>query len=234
MVMSYVIMLLKIAIKESDKMVEEYRTILNSGEDEIIIEKSKFIGYTAPISTEEEALEFIKALKTKHWDANHNVHAYVVGYKNEIQRYSDDGEPSGTAGIPVLEVIKKENLRNVVVVVTRYFGGIKLGAGGLVRAYTKGAKIGLEAGQMITKRMYRLIEVKVDYTLLGKLQNEILQQDYFIKETIYEDAVNFLIYVKNNEVEKFKEQITNWTNARGHIIEGEDEYLTEMNGKLIV
>lgn len=224
----------KIAVKERDMMIEEYRTLLESGEDEIIIERSKFMGYAAPITTEEEALAFIKNLKSKHWDANHNVHAYVVGYNNEIQRYSDDGEPSGTAGIPVLEVIKKENLRNVVVVVTRYFGGIKLGAGGLVRAYTKGAKIGLEAGKMISKRMYRLIEVKVDYTLLGKLQNEILQKGYFIKEIVYEDLVNFRVLIKVNEVDGFKEAIIDWSNNRCEIIDGVEEYLTELDGKLVV
>lgn len=215
-------------------MVAEYRTIKNYGEDEIIIEKSRFIGYAMPIENEEDALAFIKEIKIKHRDATHNVHAYVVGYKNEIQRYSDDGEPSGTAGMPVLEVIKKEDLRNVVVVVTRYYGGIKLGAGGLVRAYTKGAKIGLEAGLMVTKRMYQLVEVKVDYTLLGKLQNEILQKGFTIKDTIYEDAVNFLIYVKKDEVEVFKELVVEWTNSRCQIVEGEEEYLTELNGKLML
>ncbi|MBM7613546.1 YigZ family protein [Alkaliphilus hydrothermalis] len=215
-------------------MIAEYKTIKNDGEDEIMIEKSRFIGYAMPIEKEEDALVFIKEIKTKHKDATHNVHAYVVGYNNEIQRYNDDGEPSGTAGMPVLEVIKKEDLRNVVVVVTRYYGGIKLGAGGLVRAYTKGAKIGLEAGQMVTKRKYQLLEVKVDYTLLGKLQNEILQKSFTIKDTIYEDAVNFLIYVKKEEVENFKELVVEWTNSRCQIIEGEVEYLTEINGKLML
>ena len=129
----------------------EYKTLAKAGSDEIIIEKSRFIGYCAPVSSEEEALEFIEKIKKKHYDATHNVFAYVVGLDNNIQRYNDDGEPSGTAGVPILEVIKKEDLRNVVIVVTRYFGGIKLGTGGLIRAYTKGAKIALDAGIIIKK-----------------------------------------------------------------------------------
>ena len=130
-----------------------YKTLHEFGMDEIIIEKSTFIGYAKPIKTEEEAIEFINEIKKKHKDATHNVWAYTVGKTMNIQRYSDDGEPQGTAGIPTLEVIKKEDLRDVVVVVTRYFGGVKLGAGGLVRAYTKGAKIGIDAAKVIEKVM---------------------------------------------------------------------------------
>lgn len=214
-------------------MSEAYRTLLNSNQDEIIIDKSKFIGYAAPISSEEEALNFIKEIKAKHWDATHNVHGYVVGYQNEIQRYSDDGEPSGTAGIPVLEVIKKENLRNVVVVVTRYFGGIKLGAGGLVRAYTKGAKLGLDAGKIITRRKYQLVNIQVEYTLLGKIQNELLQRNYYIKDMVYDAQVHFLVFVKSLEVEQFKEWIIDLTNDRSEIIEAGEQYLSELDGKII-
>lgn len=214
-------------------MVEAYRTILHADQDEMIIEKSKFIGYAAPITSEEEALEFIKGIKAKHWDAAHNVHAYVVGYQNEVQRYSDDGEPSGTAGIPVLEVIKKEELRNVVVVVTRYFGGIKLGAGGLVRAYTKGAKIGLEAGKIITKRRYLLIDIKVEYHLLGKIQNELLQRGYHIKEINYDESVHFLVYIKVTEATPFKEWLIDLTNDRCILTDLEEVYLNELNGKIL-
>ena len=137
-----------------------YKTLHEFGMDEIIIEKSTFIGYAKPIKTEEEAIEFVNEIKKKHKDATHNVWAYTVGKTMNIQRYSDDGEPQGTAGIPTLEVIKKEDLRDVVVVVTRYFGGVKLGAGGLVRAYTKGAKIGIDAAKVIEKVMYKKLELK--------------------------------------------------------------------------
>ena len=121
--------------------------------------------------------------------------AYVIGENNEIQRYNDDKEPSGTAGLPVLEVIRKEDLKNVVVVVTRYFGGTKLGTGGLVRAYTRGAKIALKAAKIVTKKLHKLVIVTVDYTMLGKVQNEILQNGYLIKETKYKDMVHFYVYV---------------------------------------
>ncbi|SCY17401.1 YigZ family protein [Alkaliphilus peptidifermentans] len=214
-------------------MAEVYKTILNSHIDEITIERSRFIGYASPVNSEEAALEFIKNIKLKHRDANHNVYGYVIGFNNEIQRYSDDGEPSGTAGIPVLEVIRKEDLRNVVVVVTRYFGGIKLGAGGLVRAYTKGAKIALDAGKIVTKIMYRLIILNVDYTLLGKIQNDIMQNEFIIKEIVYQEDVALHIYVKNSEVESFKGKAIDWTNNRCEIREGQMEYLTELNGKII-
>ena len=147
-----------------------YRTIYTYGEEETIINKSRFIGYAMPIETEEEALEFIEKIKTKHRDATHNVYAYVLGKDSNAQRFSDDGEPSGTAGIPVLEVIKKENLRNVVVVVTRYFGGIKLGTGGLIRAYTRGAKIGLDAGTIVDMVLHSRIKIRIDYTLYGRIE----------------------------------------------------------------
>lgn len=214
-------------------MLREYRTIYREDHDEIIIERSRFIGYVKPIKSEEEAIEFIERIKTKHKDATHNVPAYVVGDNNEIQRYSDDGEPTGTAGIPVLEVIKKEGLNNVAIVVTRYFGGVKLGVGGLVRAYTRGARIAVDAGRIVTKRLYREILVEVDYTLLGKLQNDILQAGYILKEIEYHEIVHFSVYVKIDDLEKFKNQIVEWTNARCEIIEKESIYLTELDGKII-
>ena len=171
-----------------------YKTLHEFGMDEIIIEKSTFIGYAKPIKTEEEAIEFVNEIKKKHKDATHNVWAYTVGKTMNIQRYSDDGEPQGTAGIPTLEVIKKEDLRDVVVVVTRYFGGVKLGAGGLVRAYTKGAKIGIDAAKVIEKVMYKEVRIKIDYNQLGKVQNEIMNMNYFVKDTIYEDNVEIIVY----------------------------------------
>lgn len=215
-------------------MLKEYKTLLGYGEDEIIIEKSRFIGYATPIENEEEAIAFIEKIKSRHKGATHNVPAYIVGENNEIQRYSDDGEPSGTAGIPTLEVLKKEDLRNVAVVVTRYFGGVKLGAGGLVRAYTKGAKIGLDAAKIVTKRLYELVHVKLDYTLLGKIQNEILQHGYLIKETQYDDFVHFYLYIEIDSLNHFEKQIIEWTNGRSSVDCIEQEYLTEVDGKVIL
>lgn len=211
-----------------------YKTLHEFGTDEITIEKSTFIGYAKPIKTEEEAVEFINEIKKKHKDARHNVWAYTVGKSMNIQRYSDDGEPQGTAGIPTLEVIKKEDLRDVVVVVTRYFGGIKLGAGGLVRAYTKGAKIGLEAGKIIEKIMYQEVKIKIDYNQLGKVQNEIMNLGYFIKDTIYEDNVEIIVYSRVNEKESIIERINDITSATAQITIGEEFYLSEKDGQVIL
>ncbi len=211
-----------------------YKTLHEFGMDEIIIDKSTFIGYAKPIKTEEEAIEFINEIKKKHKDARHNVWAYTVGKSMNIQRYSDDGEPQGTAGIPTLEVIKKEDLRDVVVVVTRYFGGIKLGAGGLVRAYTKGAKIGLEAAKIIEKVMYQEVKIKIDYNQLGKVQNEIMNMGYFIKDTIYEDNVEIIVYSRKNETECIIEKINDITSATANIVLGEEFYLSEKDGQLIL
>jgi uncharacterized YigZ family protein len=215
-------------------VIKEYKTIHEYGEDEVIIERSRFIGYAKPVDSEEEAVEFINEIKRKHKDATHNVWAYTIGMNMGIQRYSDDGEPSGTAGIPTLEVIKKEDLRNVAVVVTRYFGGIKLGAGGLVRAYTKGAKIGLNAGKIINKILFKDIRFKIDYTLLGKVQNELLNLGYIIKEILYEDMVTIIVYSKVDEFEILKEKITDITNGKVEIEEKEEFYLSEYNGEIIL
>ncbi|HBF4812021.1 TPA: YigZ family protein [Clostridioides difficile] len=214
--------------------MSNYRTLHEFGTDEITIEKSVFIGYAKPIKSEEEALEFINEIKKKHKDATHNVWAYTLGKNMNIQRYSDDGEPQGTAGIPTLEVIKKEDLRDVVVVVTRYFGGTKLGAGGLVRAYTKGAKLGLEAGKIIYKVMYQEVKVKIDYTQLGKVQNELMNLGYFIKDTVYEDNVEIVVYSRLEDVEKLSEKMIDITNGTGKIILGEEFYLSEQNGEILI
>lgn len=214
-------------------MKKRYKTIHTFGYDEVIINKSRFIGYAKPISSEDEAIQFIEEIKSKHRDATHNVYAYVIGENSNIQRYSDDGEPSGTAGIPTLEVIKKEDLRNVVVVVTRYFGGIKLGAGGLVRAYTRGAKIGLEAAQIIEKVLYRKIKIRVDYTLYGKVENELIRMGYITDETIYDDAVNLIILCEIDNTENLKQLITDITSAKASFEDICEEYYSVKNGKLL-
>ena len=214
--------------------MSNYKTLHDFGTDEIIIEKSTFIGYAKPIKTEEEAVEFVNEIKKKHKDATHNVWAYTVGPTMNIQRYSDDGEPQGTAGIPTLEVIKKEDLRDVVIVVTRYFGGVKLGAGGLVRAYTKGAKVGLEAAKIIEKVKYKEVKIKVDYNQLGKIQNEIMNLGYFIKDTIYTDEVEIIVYSKLENVEALAARMIDITSATANITLGEEFYLSEQNGQIIL
>ena len=210
-----------------------YRTIYEYGEDEIIINKSRFIGYAMPIKSEEEALDFIEKIKTKHRDATHNVYAYVVGENSNIQRFSDDGEPSGTAGIPALEVIKKEDLRNVVVVVTRYFGGIKLGAGGLIRAYTKGAKIALEAGIIIEQILHHKVKIRIDYTLYGIVENYLITNGFIIDDIVYDDAVNIYAYIKFSDVDDFTKSIIDLTSGDGIVEYIDEKHLPIKNNKLL-
>ncbi|MCC3869371.1 YigZ family protein [Terrisporobacter mayombei] len=214
--------------------MSSYKTLHKFGSDQYIVEKSTFIGYAKPIKTEEEAIEFVNEIKKKHKDATHNVWAYTVGENMNIQRYSDDGEPQGTAGIPTLEVIKKEDLRDVVVVVTRYFGGIKLGAGGLVRAYTKGAKIGIEAGIVIEKVKYTEVKIKIEYTQLGKIQNEIMNLGFTVKDTIYSEDVEIIVYSKVEDVQSLKERMIDITSATADVSLGDEDYLSEKDGELIL
>ena len=198
------------------------------------MEKSTFIGYAKPIKTEEEAIEFVNEIKKKHKDATHNVWAYTVGENMNIQRYSDDGEPQGTAGIPTLEVIKKEDLRDVVVVVTRYFGGIKLGAGGLVRAYTKGAKVGIEAGIVIEKVKYTEVKIKIEYTQLGRIQNEIMNLGFKVKDTIYSEDVEIIVYSKIEDVQSLTDRMIDITSGTADVSIGDEYYLSEKDGQLIL
>ena len=214
--------------------MSNYKTLHKFGVDEYIVEKSTFIGYAKPIKTEEEAIEFINEIKKKHKDATHNVWAYTIGENMNIQRYSDDGEPQGTAGIPTLEVIKKEDLRDVVVVVTRYFGGIKLGAGGLVRAYTKGAKVGIEAGIVIEKVKYSEVKIKIEYTQLGRIQNEIMNLRFKVKDTIYSEDVELIVYVRSEEAQSLMDRIIDITSGTADVSLGEEYYLSEKDGELIL
>ena len=170
------------------KYLSEYRTIKNESQDEFVVKKSRFIGYVKPVKTVEEAQEFISSIKTKHWDATHNVYAYVLR-DGGVRRFSDAGEPQGTAGIPSLDVLIKENVVDCCVVVTRYFGGIMLGAGGLVRAYSHGAKIALDAGGIITMSLCKIVKVVSDYNFYGRLVPLICEQGGIIEDTQFTDNV---------------------------------------------
>jgi len=211
-----------------------YKTIFEYGEAEDIINKSKFIGYAMPVETEEEATAFVEKIKKKHKDATHNVPVYLIGEKFEVQRYSDDGEPSGTAGVPVLSMLKNEGITNIAVVVTRYFGGIKLGTGGLVRAYTHAAKIAVEAARVVEKKVYKEIHVDLDYTLHGKFQNFLMNNEaYLIKDTLYTDSVNTIVYIEPDDIQSFQDKIVDLTNGKVEINEYEDIFLTILDGKAV-
>lgn len=207
-------------------MLLQYYTVKNAGEHEIVIEKSKFVAQITRATTEEEAQTFIQEIKKKHWDATHNCSAYLIGEHNQIQKANDDGEPSGTAGVPMLEVLKKRDLKDTVVVVTRYFGGIKLGAGGLIRAYGKAVSEGLNAIGVVERRLMRVMHTKIDYTWLGKIENELRSHSSFIlKEIHYLDNVEVETYVAEEMKESFVDWMTELTNGQAEIFEGETEYL---------
>lgn len=193
--------------------MQEYKTVEKEASDFFIEKKSKFIGYAKPVKTQEEAVEFISEIKSKHWDATHNVYAYVLR-ENNIQRYSDDGEPSGTAGVPVLDVMLKESLVDVCVVATRYFGGTLLGAGGLVRAYSHTSKISLEAAGIITMAQCSVMSAEVDYSFYDRLN--ILLSDFsaVILNTSFSDKVCVEFSVKENIVDLLNAKLIDVSNGK--------------------
>jgi uncharacterized YigZ family protein len=213
--------------------MSNYKSIHKYGRDEIIINKSRFIGTAAPVENEEQAIEFIDSVRKEFKDATHNCYAYVIGENRNIQRYSDDGEPSGTAGMPILNVINQEKLVDVAVVVTRYFGGVLLGAGGLVRAYTKGCKIGLDSGIIVDKNLFYDVSFNIDYTLLGKMDNELQKNNFIVRDKIYTDNVEFKLIVKEEEVERIRALINEVTAGKTQIVLGHAAYYSIKDGRII-
>jgi uncharacterized YigZ family protein len=205
--------------------LSNYYTVKENGFHEIIIQKSRFITYLARATTEEQAQAFISELKKKHHDANHNCSAYVFGERNEIQKANDDGEPSGTAGVPMLEVLKKRDLRDTVVVVTRYFGGIKLGGGGLIRAYGSSVSEALNAVGVVERIEHTVVSVTVDYTWLGKLENELRASVHQIDQIHYLDQVQIDVLFKTADVPDFLDWMTNMTNGQANLSSGSKRYL---------
>lgn len=208
-------------------MLERYRTVRNAGQKEIVIKKSRFISYIRPVEREEKAVAFIEEIKKLHWNATHNCSAYMIGERDEIQKQSDDGEPSGTAGKPILEVIRNQGLKNVAIVVTRYFGGIMLGAGGLIRAYTDGAVAAIEAGEVIMRVLHREVFVELDYTWLGKVENELRNRGIRMGDTDFTDKVKLTCLPLNGETEAFKRWMTDMTQGQSLITEGNQLYFVE-------
>lgn len=198
--------------------MEEYLAVLKGGQGEIIEKKSRFIGYTASVETEEEAAAFIEMIKKKHYDARHNCYAYSIGLTSQpVLRFSDDGEPQGTAGKPILEVIQGSGIRNICIVVTRYFGGTLLGTGGLVRAYTDAARAGIEASDIRQKRQLVAAELTMEYTDLGKIQYLMEHTDGEIIDTIYTEKVTLQVRVYSPVYENFVRSVTEATGARAFL-----------------
>ncbi len=210
-------------------MQNQYKTVKHPGTGEIVEKRSRFIANVKPVTTEEEALSFLNELKQKYWDARHNVYAYIIR-ENNIMRYSDDGEPGGTAGMPVLDMLKKEDLTDVIVVVTRYFGGILLGTGGLVHAYSKSAKEGILAAEIKNMILCQKILLKCDYNLVGKLQYEIQgKENIFIGDTEYTEDVVISVFIPCENVDNFINNIIDKTNGNVEIEKAEVLYFEKQN-----
>lgn len=209
-----------------------YFTVLKESKGEFEEKKSLFIGHVKRVYNEEEARDFINKIKSEHKQATHNVYAYIIGENKGIQRYSDDGEPQGTAGVPVLEVIKKSDIADVVVVVTRYFGGVLLGAGGLVRAYSKGASIAIKEAGIVEKVLGCPIEILIDYDLLGKVQYICSQNLWHIDEIEYTDRVKLCMSNEVLKLEQIKREITDATSGKAIIDSGRPEYYFKLQDKL--
>ncbi|MGD6871020.1 YigZ family protein [Sutcliffiella horikoshii] len=209
-------------------MLSHYYTVKGQGEHEIIIQKSRFIAHVARATTEEEAQNFIQEIKKKHWDATHNCSAYMIGESNQVQKANDDGEPSGTAGVPILEVLKKKDLKDTVVVITRYFGGIKLGAGGLIRAYGKATSEGIAATGMVERKLVQIMHTNVEYTLLGKIENELRSSSiHLLKDIHYLEDVTFDVYVEEDKRQVYLDWMIDLTNGKAETTPGDRLYLEQ-------
>ncbi len=195
-----------------------YKTILREAEIEQVIDRSRFIGHVRPVETREEAEAFLTEIRMRHKAATHNVPAFVIGEKFQLQWASDDGEPQGTSGAPIVQTLVKEGITNIAVVVTRYFGGIKLGTGGLVRAYTGTTKLALAEGGVCAVKEQDELSVKLDYTFLGKLQNLSLNGKFEVGNTIFEDRVTVSLIMDPENTDEIRTMISNLTGGAGIIL----------------
>ncbi|MCD7842353.1 MAG: YigZ family protein [Lachnospiraceae bacterium] len=208
--------------------------VYQGGEAEIVEKKSRFIATVRPVKSEEEALDFIAATKKKYWDARHNCFAYVVGERHELQRCSDDGEPQGTAGRPMLEVLLGADVHNVVVVVTRYFGGVLLGTGGLVRAYSRSVQEGLRSSAVIERQDGFRLAIKTDYTGIGKIQYLLGQRGLPILDSEYTDTVLIRTVVPKEQAKALRDDVTEATAGKAQFPEEEAVSYAMMEGEVIL
>ena len=211
-----------------------YKCIYEGGTGEIEEKKSRFICHVKPVQTEEEAVAFINAKKKEYWDARHNCSAFVIGQNAELTRCSDDGEPAGTAGRPMLEVLLNEEIRNVAIVVTRYFGGVLLGTGGLVRAYQAAVKEGLANSRIIEKRKGIRAGLTTDYTLAGKLQYIFDKNKYTVLDSKYEADVTFTLLIPDEEWDRAVKEITETTSGQAVPVKEDECIYGLVDGEVIL
>lgn len=205
--------------------MENYRTIQENGIHEIEIKKSRFICHLKRVETEEEAQAFIDEIKKEHWKATHNCSAYTLGMNDAIQRAQDDGEPSGTAGVPMLEIFLKKELKNVAAVVTRYFGGTKLGAGGLIRAYGGSVNEAVKEIGIVERQLQQLIDVTVDYSSSGKVEHALREAGYTVQDTTYAEHITYHCVIPLEDEEKFVGDVTNWTSDQAEVSIGQKAWI---------
>ncbi len=221
-------------MEKKENMIRQYRTVYLGGEGELIEKKSRFIATIRPVGTQEEALAFLEEMRKKYWDATHNCFAYVIGKKGELARFGDDGEPAGTAGRPMLDVLTGEGLCNICAVVTRYFGGTLLGTGGLVRAYSQSVQEGLRQSVLVTKKLGVKLLLRCDYSDLGKLQYRIGQGGFGTLDSQYTDRVELTVLVPADEKDAFLAGITEATAGRVRAEEGDWVYFGQVQGETVV
>ena len=214
-------------------MVEQYKTVYEGGTGEIVEKKSRFIANVRPVQTEDEALAFIEEMKKKYWDARHNCSAYILGERQEQMRCSDDGEPSQTAGKPMMDVLAGAGLTNTAVVVTRYFGGTLLGTGGLVRAYSDAVQEGLKNSRIITKYWGTELLVGTDYNGIGKLQYLFGQRQIPLLDAEYAEKVQFTVLVPISRVQEIRKAVTEATSGQAAVEEKRSLYFAEVDGEYV-
>ena len=211
--------------------MKSYSTVLLSASDEIIIEKSRFIGHSFHVEDIDQAEAIIKDTKKKYYDATHNCFAYILNEDMSIVKANDDGEPSSTAGVPMLEIMKKSNITNTLIIATRYFGGIKLGASGLIRAYAKTAKIALEANRIVSKKVFTKIVLEIDYSLIGKIQKFLETKQIIYDTPNFTDKVAVAIYETDEKIKELQKELLDLTNANCKLDIGNKLYLDFVDGK---
>ncbi|MDO5338257.1 MAG: YigZ family protein [Eubacteriales bacterium] len=215
-------------------MLEKYRTIYQGGQGEIVEKKSRFIATVRLVETEQEALAFVEEMKKKYWDARHNCYAYVIGERSEYTRCSDDGEPSGTAGRPMLDVLQGEALHNTAVVVTRYFGGVLLGTGGLVRAYSRAVQEGLRNSTVIEKQHGIILQILTDYNGIGKIQYLAGERRMPILDAEYTDKVKIKLLVPFDRAAELEKAVTEATSGRAKITREKELYYASLAGEQLL
>lgn len=216
----------------SENIISLY--VYKGGQGEITEKKSRFIATVRPVESEDEAVSFINEMKKKYWDARHNCSAFVIGKRQELTRCSDDGEPAGTAGRPMLDVLLKENIHNAAVVVTRYFGGVLLGTGGLVRAYQQATKAGLSASEIIEKKDGAVLFIRTDYTGIGRLQYLFVQEKITVMDTAYEADVLVKAVIPENDKKRIEKTIIEQTNGTAKLEWGDEVTFAEYDGEVLL